>query len=225
MGEIFGVILTVLAYLVGLTVYKRTKIALLNPVLTAIICIIAVLNVLDLDYAFYNRGGKMITFILGPIVVLLAVPLYKNIERIKGHLVPVVAGVLAGMVTSVLSVIALCGLFGLDLTFMRSLYSKSITTPLAIEVTNLSGGIEGLTVVAVIMTGIIGATLAPFVMKIGKIDDELAKGIGIGTSSHGIGTSKAIEMGSETGSGSGLAMGLTGILTVLGASLIFGILS
>ena len=106
---------------------------------------------------------------------------------------------------------------------MSSLYSKSITTPLAVQVTSMLNGIEGLTVVAVILTGIIGATIAPVVMKVGRIEDEIARGIGIGTSSHGIGTSKAIEMGAETGGASGLAMGLTGVLTVVIASVLISL--
>lgn len=224
MNIIFGLLITCIMYYLSMKIYKKFKVSALNPVLLSIIGVIVVLQVFKIDFKFYNGGGSIITFILGPIVVLLGKPLYENREAIKKDMFAIFAGVFAGIFTAVLSVFTLSKVFKLDTEFANSLYSKSITTPLAVQVTEMFGGIQGITVVAVIATGIFGATIAPSVMRIGRIKNDVAKGIGIGTSSHGVGTSKAIEMGAEIGASSGLAMGLTGILTVLGGSIFIKLL-
>lgn len=221
MEQIYGVLITVLFYSISQKIYQKFKIALLNPILMSIAMVIIVLLVQKVPYEYYNVGGSYITYLLGPIVVLLAVPLYKNWSKIREHFIPIITGIGAGIITSIVSVYGLSKLFGLEALYSKSLFAKSITTPLAVEVTKMADGIEGLTIVAVIITGIIGATIAPVVMKVGRVEDEIAKGIGIGTSSHGIGTSKAVEMGTETAGASGLAMGITGIVTVLLGSILF----
>ena len=124
-------------------------------------------------------------------------------------------GVIASIITSVVSVTVLCKLFGVDETIMLSLLSKSITTPIAIESTKLLGGNEAITVLAVVITGLIGAALAPIVIKLSKIKNNIAKGIGIGSASHAIGTTKAVEMNEEAGAASGLSIGVTGLLTII----------
>ena len=220
MAIFMGIGMTLIVYYLSRKVYNKYRWSLLNPILLSIMLLVGILVVFQVDYEVYNKGGSWITYLLGPIVVFLAIPLYKQIDKIKDNFIPIIGGVLAGIVTSVGSVILLCQLFGLDQTYVTSMYAKSITTPLAIEVTKLSGGIESLTIVAVIITGIVGATIAPVVMKYGKVKSDIAKGIGIGTASHGIGTAKAIEMGQEAAGASGLAMGLTGVITVLLATLL-----
>lgn len=222
MSIVFGVLITIAVYSVCRMMYRKLRIALLNPILISIVILMVFLNVFELDYSYYNNGGSWITFMLGPIVVLLAVPLYKNRDKIAGHFIPIATGIASGIIASFASVIFLSKMLGLNEEYLSSLYSKSITTPLAVEVTRMTEGIESLTIVAVIMTGITGATIAPAVMKIGRVKNEIAKGIGIGSSSHGVGTSKAVEMGEETAGASGLAMGLTGVATVLVASVFFG---
>jgi len=219
MTIVLSIVVTIAVYALSRGIYSKFQWSLLNPILLAIILLIAMLLLVKIDYEFYNEGGKWITYLLGPIVVFLAIPLYKQVDKIRANFIPIMGGVMAGIITSVVSVIALCRLFGLDETYIASLYAKSITTPLAIEVTKLTGGIESLTIVAVIITGIVGASIAPMVIKVGRIKSDIAKGIGIGTAAHGIGTSKAIEIGPEAAGASGLAMGLTGVITVLLAAI------
>lgn len=219
---VLGILITVALYALSRYVSSKFKLALLNPILLTIVLLIGLLLLSGVSYEDYNKGGQYITFLLGPIVVLLAVPLYQNRDKIRAHMMPIVVGIMAGIGTSVLSIYGLCKLFGLDEVYMNSLFAKSITTPLAIEVTKMMEGVQGITIVAVIITGITGATIAPIIIKLARIKDPIAKGIGIGSSSHGIGTSKAVEMGNETAGASGLAMSITGIVTVLIASFFFG---
>lgn len=216
----FSILVTIIIYFVSRKIYSKLQWSLLNPILVSIVLLIGFLVIFQVDYEAYNEGGRFITYLLGPIVVFLALPLYKQIDKIRENFIPIMGGVLTGIFTSVGSVILLCQLFGLDGTYVNSLYAKSITTPLAIEVTKLTGGIESITIVAVIITGVIGATIAPLVMKYGRVKSDIAKGIGIGTASHGIGTAKAIEMGPEAAGASGLAMGLAGVITVLLATIL-----
>ncbi len=218
---IYGILLTFVAYYISRRIYAKIKLSLLNPILIAIIILVLVMRLQGIDYDVYNQGGKYISDLLGLLVVLLALPLYKNKNKIKTHFWPIIAGINLGIVVSFLSVVTFSRLLDLDIDFMKSLYGKSITTPLALEVTNMVGGTPGITIISVIITGILGATLAPSVMKFGRIQNDTAKGIGIGCASHGIGTTKAIDMGEEVAGASGLAMGLSGVLTVLFASVLF----
>jgi len=220
MNLVVSIFVTFIAYFLALQLYKKSRLSILNPVLVAIIIIIAGLLILKINYEDYNVNTSVITYMLNPIVVFLAVPIYKSKDKIKGNIVPIIIGIMSGIATSILSIYVLGKLFKLDEKIVQSLYSKSITTPLAVEVTRMFNGVEGLTVVGVILTGIIGAALAPVVMKVGKIKREIAMGIGIGTASHGVGTAKAVEMGTEVGGASGLAMAITGVITVLIASFI-----
>ena len=160
-------------------------------------------------------GGSLIVSALGPIVVVLAIPLYKNRHDLMKNFIPIMVGVTASIITSVVSVTVLCKLFGIDKTIMLSLLSKSITAPMAVESTKLLGGNEAVTVLAVVLTGLIGAAVAPAVVKLGKIKSNIAKGIGIGSASHAVGTTKAVEMNEEAGAASGLAIGVTGLLTII----------
>lgn len=215
---LFGVVATILVYAASRYTSQKLKLFLLNPILLSIVILIVILLISGISYDDYNTGGQVITYLLGPIVVLLSAPLYQNRDKIKAHLLPIIIGIASGIGTTFISVYVLCKVFNLEQVFVDSLYAKSITTPLAIEVTKMLGGIQSITIVAVIVTGIIGATIAPVVIKVMNIKNDIAKGIGIGSASHGIGTSKAVEMGNETAGASGLAMSITGIATVLIAS-------
>lgn len=217
------ILLTLIAYGFSRWLYLKTNWSILNPILISIIILIVVLLILGVDYEAYSRGGQYITYFLNPIVVLLAIPLYNNREKIKDHMLPIVVGISSGILTSALTVLGLAKVFGLDQLVINSLIAKSITTPLALEVTQMNEGVKAITIVAVILTGIIGATLAPTVMKIGQVKEDVAKGVGIGSSSHGIGTAKAVEISPEAAGASGLAMGITGVVTVLLASLFYSL--
>lgn len=219
MDILFGIVITILSYYISQKVYKALNIAILNPILLSILMVIAILKLSGVDYEYYNKGGALITYVLGPIVVLIGISLYENMDTIKDNFLAIILGIFSGILTALLSVFILVKLLNIEEEVANSLYSKSITTPLAVEVTSMLGGVSSVTVVAVIATGIFGATVAPFIMKMGGIKSSTAKGIGIGTASHGVGTSKAIEMGEKEGAASGLAMGMTGVITVLCASI------
>ena len=183
------ILLTIVLFKFSLLISK--KISFINPILLTAIIIIIILKIFKIPYSDYYKGGSLIAKVLGPIVVVLAIPLYKNRHDLMKNFVPIMGGVLASIITTFVSVIVLCKLFGVDETIMLSLLSKSITTPMAIESTKLLGGNEAITVLAVVITGLIGAALAPIVIKLSKIKNNIAKGIGIGSASHAIGTTKA----------------------------------
>ena len=207
------ILLTIVLFKFSLLISK--KISFLNPILLTAIIIIIILKIFNIPYSDYYKGGSLIAKVLGPIVVVLAIPLYKNRHDLMKNFVPIMGGVLASIITTFVSVIVLCKLFGVDETIMLSLLSKSITTPMAIESTKLLGGNEAITVLAVVITGLIGAALAPIVIKLSKIKNNIAKGIGIGSASHAIGTTKAVEMNEDAGAASGLSIGVTGLLTII----------
>lgn len=212
---IFYIWITILLFKGCIIISSKFKTTLLNPILISAIIIIIILKIFNIPFSDYNVGGSIITSVLGPIVVVLAIPLYKNRQDIIKNFIPIMGGVVSSIITSFVSVRFLCKLFGLDERIMLSLLSKSITTPMAVESTKLLGGNEAVTVLAVVLTGLIGAGLAPSVIKMGKIKNNIAKGIGIGSSSHAIGTTKAVEINEEAGAASGLAIGVTGLLTII----------
>ncbi len=214
-NEFAFILLTIVLFKLSLIISNKFKIALLNPILISAIIIIIILKIFNIPYSDYNKGGSLIAKALGPIVVVLAIPLYKNRFDLMKNFIPIMGGVIASIITSVVSVTVLCKIFGIDETIMLSLLSKSITTPMAIESTKLLGGNEAITVLAVVLTGLIGAAVAPFVIKLGKIKNNIAKGIGIGSASHAVGTTKAVEINEETGAASGLSIGVTGLLTII----------
>jgi putative effector of murein hydrolase len=195
--------------------YQKLKLPILNPVLISSIVGIMLLILFKIPYTTYNKGGAVITNLLGPLVVILAIPLYKNRQDLMKNFAPIIGGISAGIITTFTTVIGLCKILGIDRAIMLSLFSKSITTPMAVEATKILEGMEAITIIAVSLTGIMGAGFAPLVIKYGKIKTDIAKGIGIGTASHAVGTSKAIEMGEEIGAASGLAIAVTGIITIL----------
>ena len=212
---LFFICLTIVIYMMCNKLYLKYKLPFLNPVLISSCFIIAMLILFKVPYSSYNRGGKMITGVLGPLVVVLAIPLYKNRSDLMKNFIPIVGGITAGVFTSFITVFLLCKLFKIDNSIMLSIFAKSITTPMAVEGTKILGGNTAITIIAVVMTGILGAAFAQPVIKYGKIKNDIAKGIGIGTSAHAVGTSKAVEMGEEIGAASGLAIAVTGIITIL----------
>ncbi|MCS5421963.1 MULTISPECIES: LrgB family protein [Psychrilyobacter] len=213
-SPLFGVCLTIIAYIIGLEIYKKFKLPILNPILIALIIIIPILLYFKIPLETYEKGGDLISFFLAPATVVLAVPLYKKIDLLKQHFIPILGGVIAGILTSILFCTLIGKALGLDLSIIKSSLSKSLTTPIAIELSKQVGGIVPITIVMVMITGITGAVMAPFICKIFKIENKVAKGIAIGTASHAVGTSRAIEMGETQGAMSGLAIGVAGILTV-----------
>lgn len=221
---VFGILLSVAAFEIGIIVSRKTKNPLLNPLLIAIILVILVLMGLEIPKEQYDLGGSFILFFLGPATVVLAVPLYKQIELLKKDLVPILIGISVGSATSILSVILLSRLFHVDLSVAVSMLPKSVTTAIGMEISKEIGGIVSLSVAVIVLTGITGAVIGPGLLKLFRISDDVAQGIAIGTASHAVGTSKAMELGETQGAMSGLSIGIAGIATVILVPLLIGLL-
>ena len=219
----FGVTLTILAYRLGCGIQKKTGLVICNGLVLADIMIIAVLLVFRIPYEAYNAGGSLINLFLGPATVCLAVTIYSQIDLLKRHLLPILAGCAAGTLAAVLSIWGMCRLFGLDRALTVSLMPKSVTTPIATAISEGQGGIVSLTVAAVIYTGILGNLCAPAMIRLFRVRDPMAAGLAIGACSHAMGTARALELGETEGAMSGLAIGLCGIFTTA-AALFFGVL-
>jgi putative effector of murein hydrolase len=217
----FGIVLTVFAYWIGVTIQKKTKLAICNSILIAMLVIWAVLTAFRIPFASYHIGGDFIHLMLGPATTCMAVSIYNKRELLKKNLIPVLAGCFAGVLTSFASIMLMGRLFGLDDTMLISLVPKSVTTPIATAISQDYGGVMSITVAAVIVTGTMGNLTAPFLVKLFRIKDPMAAGLGIGACSHAVGTAKAIEMGETEGALSGLAIGICGIMTAIWA-LTFG---
>ena len=215
----FGIFISLIAFEIGLFIYKKTKLPIFNPLLTATILIICFLKIFNIDFDTYNQGGQFINIFLGPATIVLAVPLYKKLNLLKENFLPIFSGILVGSLVSVLSVISIATFLGLDNSLTVSLLSKSVTTPIGIEITN------SLTVLAIVLSGIIGAIVGPTVFKVLKINNPISRGVSLGTASHAVGTSKALEIGEQEGAMSSLSIGVAGIVTVFLAPLCYSLLS
>lgn len=213
--EIFGVILTILFFNIGIYIQKKTNKPIFNPLLIAILGIILFLSITKIPYESYKLGGDRINFFLGPVTIVLAVPLYKQFDLFKKYLLEILIGISCGVVVSFISIKLIGHFTNADVDIINSLIPKSITTPIGISLTKTLNGVEAITVVSIILTGILGAIISPIVFKIGKINNPVAKGISLGTSAHALGTTKALEMGEVEGAMSGLSIGISGIITVI----------
>lgn len=211
---IFGIIISIAAYEIGIILYRKFKLSVFNPLLVSIVLLVVFLLGFKIDLDSYNAGGSLISIFLGPATVILAVPLYKQIEHLKTNIIPIVGGIIIGCISSIGSIWFSSKLFGLDTAIGLSLIPKSITTPIGVELSKQIGGIPSITVAAIIITGITGAVLGPFICRVFGIRDEVAVGIAIGTSSHALGTTAAIEIGETEGAMSSLAIGIAGLVTV-----------
>ncbi|WP_454052178.1 LrgB family protein [Clostridium sp. Marseille-Q7071] len=211
---LFAILISLLSYILAQHISKKTKIALFNPLLLSMVFIISFLVIFKIPLEDYNSGGKLISFFLTPSTIVLALPLYNKIDLFKKNALPIIVGITVGSFVGMISIIILCKLLNIDNTIALSLIPKSITTPIGMEISKQLQGIPAITVTAIIITGIIGAIISPLVFKIFKIKDSLSIGIGIGTSSHAVGTTKAIEIGETEGAMSGLAIGIAGLITV-----------
>ena len=221
----FGIFISLIAFEIGLFIYKKTKLPIFNPLLTATILIIYFLKIFNIDFDTYNNGGQFINIFLGPATIVLAVPLYKKLNLLKENFLPIFSGILVGSLVSVLSVISIATFLGLDNSLTVSLLSKSVTTPIGIEITNSLGGSSSITVLAIVLSGIIGAIVGPTVFKVLKINNPISRGISLGTASHAVGTSTALEIGEQEGAMSSLSIGVAGIVTVFLAPLCYSLLS
>ena len=199
---------------------KKTGLVLLNPILLTIAVLIIFLKMTGISYETYNKGGHLIEFWLRPAVVALGVPLYLQLEMIKKQLLPILLSQLAGCIVGVVSVVLIAKFMGASQEVILSLAPKSVTTPIAIQLSEQSGGIASLTSMAVVICGIFGAIAAPYVFRIFRISSPVAKGLAFGSSAHGVGTAAAVKMGAVEGAISGLAIGVMGVMTALALPLV-----
>jgi len=222
---VFGILLSIVSFEIGGIIYKRTKLAVFNPLFVSIILSIVFLLSFNIDVEVYEKGGSFINFFLGPATVLLAVPLYKQIDLLKSNLIPILGGILAGSLTAIVSVWALSTLFGIDRALVLSMIPKSVTTPIGIEISNQIGGISSITVMSIIITGNVGVVMAGSLFRALRIEDEVAVGIAYGTAAHALGTSRAMEIGEKQGAMSSLSIGIAGLITVFIAPLLIILLN
>ncbi|MGM9650230.1 MAG: LrgB family protein [Butyricicoccaceae bacterium] len=212
--------LSILTYEIGILIQKRVKSPIANPLLIAMLLMIGILVATGTPLETYNIGGSFISMCLSPATVVLAVPIFRQMEVLKRNLLPILSGALVGSLVSLGSVFVLCRLFGLEDQLTASLLPKSITTAIAQDVSSVLGGIPSVTVICVCLTGILGAIALPSFLKLVRISDPVATGIAIGTAAHAVGTSRAIQLGETEGAMSGLAIGIAGIITAVLASVI-----
>lgn len=213
---LLGLTMTLGAYLLGDWIYRRTnKHPLLNPVLLAIIVLVAVLSATHTPYPTYFEGAQFVHFLLGPATVALAVPLYFNFSKLRRLWLPLLGGLIAGSLTAAISAIGIAWLLGASPQTLISLAPKSVTAPVAMGIVEKLGGLPSLTAILVVSTGILGAVLGPWTLNILRVRDEAIRGFSIGVASHGIGTARAFQESEEAGAFSGLAMGLNIIATAL----------
>ena len=208
--------LTLAAYLVGDTIARKAgRHPLLNPVLLAVLLIAAVLLPTGGDYQRYFEGAQFVHFLLGPATVALAIPLYKELAKIRRALVPVLASLVVGALTAAGTAVGLAWLAGASRETLASLAPKSVTTPVAMGISESLGGLPSLTAAIVILTGIVGAAMGPTVLDLARIRDPRARGLAMGTAAHGIGTARALQVSQVAGAFAGIAIGLNALATAL----------
>ena len=215
-SEIFDLALVVGTYIAATILYKKTHLrSVLHPLLTSIFVIIVILEFLDVEYASFQQGSHLIHFMLGPSVVALGYVLFEQMKYLKGNVVSILTSVFVGAIVGIISVIVIGKLMGADQSLIATLQPKSVTTPIAMGISEKNGGIPSLTAVIVVAVGIFGSIVGPAVMKVLGIESRIAKGLALGASSHGVGTAAAIQLGAVEGALSGLAIGLMGIMTAI----------
>jgi predicted murein hydrolase (TIGR00659 family) len=208
--------LTLLAYQAGSWVYRRGRLnPLLNPVLLAVCLLVGALMLTGTSYPTYFEGAQFVHFLLGPATVALAIPLYRQFERVKRSAFAILTSIITGSLTASLSAVVLLRLFGGGWDTAISIAPKSVTAPVAMGISEQLGGLPSLTAVLVILTGIFGAMLGPPLLNLLRISDWSARGLAIGTASHGIGTARALQVNEVAGAFSGLAMGLNALATAI----------
>jgi len=215
-SPLLGLTLTLVAYQAAFWLYKRAGFhPLANPVMLAIAMVATVLALSDMDYRTYFDGAQFVHFMLGPATVALALPLYANLARVRRAMLPMLAGLLAGSVTAVVSALAIARALGVDGSVLASLAPKSATAPVAIGISERLGGQPTLTAVLVLLTGIIGAVVATPLLNALGIRDWRARGFATGLAAHGIGTARAFQVHETAGAFAGIGMGLNAVLTAL----------
>jgi len=220
-SPLFGISLSIVCFELGVFLRRKTGTHLANPLLTSGILIILLLSVCGISFETYNNGARFITLFLSPCTAMLAINIYSNLDTIKKYLLPILAGTAAAAAASMGSVFLMCKLFGLDRQVLLSLLPKSVTTAIALPLSTMTGGIDAVLVAATTITGALCAMTAPIMTRLFRFRDPVAIGIATGCSGHGIATAAAIRMGPVQGATSGIAIGISGIITVVIYAILF----
>ena len=217
-SAVFGVVISVFFYFVGIGIKNRFKLAVFNPLLIATICVIAFLKLFHIDYDSYNSSAKYLSWFLAPATVSLAIPLYMQIDKLRKHYKAILLSIFAGTLMSLVSILLMSVLFRLTHQQYVTLLPKSITTAIGMSLSEELGGYASITAASILLTGILGNSIAEPLCRAMRITDPVAKGLAIGTASHAIGTTKAIEIGETEGAMSSLAIVVCGLMTVIGTT-------
>ena len=213
-----GVVLSILAYEVGLFLKKKTKLAICNPLLITLIIIICFLVGFDVEYESYLKSAQYLNYLLTPTTVCLAIPLYQKLTLLKKNFAAIMISILAGVLSSGFSILGMSVLFGLTHEQYVTLLPKSITTAIGMSMSAELGGVVTITVASIVITGIMGNMCGSQLCHLFKIKHPISKGLALGTSTHAIGTTRAMELGEVEGAMSSLAMAVAGLCTVVVAS-------
>lgn len=213
---LLGLTLTLVAYRIGFGLYEKAGMhPLANPVALSVVIIVAVLLISGTPYRTYFEGAQFVHFMLGPVTVALALPLFDQWRRIRQLFLPLLFALIAGVLTAVLSVATIAWLLGAAPQTILSLMPKSVTTPVAMGIAERIGGLPSLTATMVIATGILGAMIARPLLDLAGIAGDDARGFALGVAAHGIGAARAFQVSEEMGAFAGLAMGLAALATAL----------
>lgn len=215
----FGVVISLISYGIGTLLKKKWKLGIFNPLLLSTVITILFLVLMHIDYEEYNEGAQYLSYLLTPATVCLAIPLYENLEVLKKNWKAVISGIASGVLSSLCCILSMTLLFGLNHQEYVTFLPKSITTAIGMGISEELGGYVPITVAIIIITGVLGNALADLVFKLFRIQEPIARGIALGTSSHAIGTAKAMELGDVEGALSSLSIAVSGVMTVLAASI------
>lgn len=211
--DLFLLMISVVAYFAAQTLYKRHKSIFLTPIIISSGAVIIILKLADVDFETYHRANGMLNFMLGFSVVCLGYLLHTNIKHIKSLKFSILTTVFIGSITGVLSVMGLAALFGYDPLVALSLQPKSVTTPIALSLSENIGGIQAITALSVVVTGIFGSVVGPRILRLIRVTDPVARGLAMGSAAHAVGTARALDMGALEGAVGGAAIGLMGLFT------------
>ena len=217
----FGVAISILAYELGVFLKKKLKLAVFNPLLISIVAVIVFLVAFHIPYESYNEGAKYLSYLLTPATVCLAIPLYEQFELLKQNVAAIFAGLISGVLTSVICVLVLSLLFHFDHAQYVTLLPKSITTAIGMGISEELGGYVTITVAVIIITGIIGNMFGDVICRLCGIRHPIATGLAIGTATHAMGTAKAMEIGEIEGAMSSLSIAVAGLITVVGSTIFY----
>ena len=216
-SSFFGLVITLVVYILVDALHRKFRAPLLNPLLLTIVIVIVFLLIFDIDYESYNSSARYLSYFLTPATVCFAVPLYEKLDLLRRNWKALTIGIISGVVSSTVSVYLMARLFSLDYANYVTFLPKSITTAIAIGVCEELGGYVAITIPVIVVTGIFGNIIAPTACRIFGINDPIARGVAIGSSSHAGGTARAMQMGKTEGAVSSLSIVLSGLLTVVAA--------